>query len=73
MIHIRKVKTLSGMKYAVVAPFTSTVKNEDGTMSQRTEMLVADYRSGKEVRPAMFPYTSEGLRRAKEVQKILKN
>lgn len=71
MTHIYKVKGFDGtLRYAVVKEFKSITKGEDNKMVSRTEMLPVDYKVGKEILPAVFPLTEEGLSEARQVQKI---
>lgn len=72
MVHINKIKTLNGYRYAVVAPFKSTTKDKDGNMVNATTELVVDYKVGENILPAIFPYSPDGLEKAKEVQKLFK-
>jgi len=72
MVHIKKIKTLYGLRYAVVEPFTSTTKDKDGKVVTRTEDYAVEYKSGDKVFPAIFPVTDEGLAKAKEIQKLFK-
>lgn len=72
MLHIRKIKTLYGLRYAVVDKFTSTTKDINGNQVTTTNYHSVDYKVGKENFPAIFPLTDEGLEDAKEVQKLYK-
>lgn len=76
MVHIKKVKTWHGLRYAVVEPFTSTtfVEDKNGNKVSKvvTEDLVVEYKQGDKVFPAVFPVTPEGLEEAKYVQSIFK-
>jgi len=76
MVHIRKIKTLYGLKYAVVDLFThfpTTIdKYGKSHVNKVTEHLTVDYKRGKETLPAIFDLTAEGLADAKEVQKLIK-
>lgn len=72
MVHIKKIKTLYGLRYAVVEPFTSTTKDKDGNVVTRTEDYAVEYKSGDNVFPAIFPVTDEGLAKAKDIQKLFK-
>ena len=72
MVHIKKIKTLYGLRYAVVAPFTSSTKNINGETITTTKDYSVEYKVGKEIRPAIFPVTPEGLEKAKEVQELFK-
>ena len=71
MVHIRTVKTFSGeKKYAVVDKFKSITQDKEGNIVTKEEFLPVDYKVGKRVESAVFPYTEEGLKKAKEIQKI---
>lgn len=74
MVHIKIIKTFMGeKKYAVVDEFNHTTQDINENEITRKSILVVDYKSGNTNYPAIFPYTEEGLEKAKEVQKILKN
>lgn len=81
MVHIRKINTLYGQKYAVVDLFTHypTKMNRFGkpetskTVGYFTVDYVAVENKKKVTVPAIFDLTAEGLAEAKEVQKLLKN
>lgn len=77
MVHIRKINTLYGQKYAVVDLFTHypTKMNRFGKpeTSKAVGYFTIDYKVGKENFPAIFDLTDEGLADAKEVQRLLKN
>lgn len=70
MANIKKVKNIYGVHYAVVESFTSTTKNLDNKEVVTTEELVVEYKNGSLVQPALFPVTDEGLKQAREVQKL---
>jgi hypothetical protein len=87
MVHIKKVKLFNGeLRYAVVEPFTSTVivkeqpkgegEKAKKKVIEKTEHLVVDYKTGtginEQILPAIFPVTAEGLKQAKEIQKLFK-
>jgi hypothetical protein len=80
MVHIKKIKTFYGVKYAVVDSFTSTTVVEDklGKMTSRTETkdYPVEYAIGtgkdKMTLPAIFDVTEEGLEKAKEIQALYK-
>ena len=76
MVHIRKINTMYGLKYAVVDLFThfpTTIdKYGKSHVNKVTEYLTVDYKQGKETLPAIFDLTAEGLADAKEVQKLIK-
>ena len=72
MVHIKKIKTLYGLRYAVVEPFTSTTKDKDGNFVTKTEEHAVEYKQGDKVFPAIFPVTAEGLEKAKEIQNLFK-
>jgi len=72
MVHIRKIKTLYGLRYAVVDEFTSTTKDKDGKVITKTEYHAIEYKQGDKIFPAIFPVTEEGLEKAKEIQSIFK-
>ena len=83
MLHIRKIKTLHGLRYAVVDLYTHftpkldklgnpiKVKGKVEYTKQETYHAV-DYGKGKNIKVAIFPVTKEGLAQAKEVQKLFK-
>lgn len=84
MVHIRKIKLFNGeLRYAVVAPFTSTVVVKEKSkvegekaktrVIEKTETLPVEYSVNKEIFPAVFPLTEEGLEKAKEIQALFKN
>jgi hypothetical protein len=77
MLHIRKVKTFSGLKYAVVDEFTYVTTDSEGKTVKKTEHFPVEYKTGTgfntRIEPALFPVTEEGLKRAKEIQKLFKN
>lgn len=70
MAHIKKIKTIYGMRYAVVEPFTSETKNLKGEKVVTTKEYSVEYKRDKEIALAIFPVTEEGLIEAKEVQKL---
>lgn len=72
MVHIRKIKTFYGIRYAVVDLFKSTTKDKDENVINKSEYLVVEYKQGDKVFPAIFPVTAEGLEKAKEIQSIFK-
>lgn len=76
MVHIKTIKLFNGEKrYAVVAPFTSTIIVKEGKEKKvinKTENLTVEYKSGENVFPAIFSHDAEGLEKAKEIQKIFK-
>lgn len=76
MVHIKKIKTLQGLRYAVVAPFTSTTKDINNNTVTTTADYAVEYKNGEgknaNVLPAIFPVTAEGLKQAKEIQKLFK-
>lgn len=76
MVHIRKIKTWYGLKYAVVDLVdtyrTHVDKNGKVSYEKVKEYQTVDYEVEDEVFPAIFPLTEEGLNRAKEVQKLYK-
>lgn len=72
MVHIRKIKTLYGLRYAVVDLFKSTTKDKDGNVVTKEEFHAVEYKQGDKVFPAIFPVTAEGLEKAKEIQSIFK-
>ncbi|MFJ7982448.1 hypothetical protein ACIQ1D_19480 [Lysinibacillus xylanilyticus] len=83
MIHIRKIKTMYGLRYAVVDLFTHytpkidrmgnpiKVKGKVDYNKQETYHAV-EYGKGKNTKLAIFPLTKQGLEQAKEVQKLFK-
>lgn len=87
MLHIKTIKLFNGEKrYAVVAPFTSTVIVKESSkvegekakkkVIEKTENLVVEYKTGtgvnEQVLPAIFSHDAEGLAQAKEIQKLFK-
>lgn len=73
MVHIRKTKTWYGLMYAVVDKFKSETVDENGNSVVSEDYLPVEYRIGKNVYPAMFPLTEEGLKEAKKIQKLFKS
>lgn len=81
MVHIKKVKTFHGIRYAVVDSFTSTTviedRNGNKSVKTTTKDYPVEYKTGtghnERIVPAVFPVTVEGLAKAKEVQKLFKN
>lgn len=70
---IEKIKLFNGeLRYAVVEPFTSITKDKNDNVVTKTEKFAVEYKSGDKVFPAVFPVTTEGLAKAKEVLKSLK-
>lgn len=72
MVHIRKIKTLYGLRYAVVDLFKFATKDNDGNIVTKEEYHAVEYKQGDKVFPAIFPVTEEGLEKAKEIQTIFK-
>lgn len=83
MLHIRKIKTMYGVRYAVVDLFTHYTPKIDrlGNPSKKNGKVdydkqetyhAVEYGTGKNIRPAIFPVTESGLAQAKEVQKLFK-
>ena len=83
MLHIRKIKTLYGLKYAVVDLFTyytpkldrfgNQIKKNGEIIYDKNESYHAvEYGSDRNTRPAIFPLTESGLQQAKEVQDVFK-
>ena len=83
MLHIRKINTWYGLRYAVVDLFTHyspkldrfgkpIKKNNKVEYNKQETYHAVDYGTGKNIRPAIFPVTKEGLAQAKEVQKLFK-
>lgn len=82
MLHIRKIKTLYGLKYAVVDLFTHYAPKLDkkgqplsnGKLEyEKKEVYHAvEYGKGMDTKVAIFPLTETGLQQAKEVQKLFK-
>jgi hypothetical protein len=72
MLHIKKIKTWYGVRYAVVEPFTSYTTTAD----KKTVKVVADYpveyKTANGLAVAVFPLTAEGLAKAKEVRNLFK-
>lgn len=67
-MHINKVKTWNGLRYAIVDEFTSI--NTKGV--KKTDELVVEYNTGSGTQVAIFPFTNEGLAKAKEIQKLMR-
>lgn len=76
MLHIKKVKTFKGLQYAVVDEFTYVTNDSEGKPVRKTEYFPVEYKTGEgftaRVVPAVFPVTSDGLVKAKEIQKLFK-
>jgi len=73
MVHIKKTKTFGGeLMYAVVENFKSETKDENNNIIVTEQELPVDFKHGKEIVPAVFPLTEEGLQMAKEIQKLFK-
>lgn len=79
MLHINKVKTFHGVKWAVVGEVTRYKKEGDKCV-KFTELLPVEYSTEstlplggkmKNQHVAVFPYTPEGLVKAKELRKNL--
>ena len=73
MLHIRKIKTLYGLRYAVVDlfPYYKTVTdklNKKIEYVKTAEYHAVEYKVGNTIRVATFEVSDEGLKRAKEVQ-----
>lgn len=73
MVHIKKIKTWYGTKYAVVEEHVSEVSDEDGNKSTERNYFAVEYKVGKKVSPAIFPLTDEGLKKAREIQSLFNN
>ncbi|WP_341323382.1 hypothetical protein NSQ62_07880 [Solibacillus sp. FSL H8-0523] len=73
MLHIRKIKTMYGLRYAVVDlfPYYKTVVNK---LNKKVEYVKAaeyhsiEYQENGKIKVAIFELSAEGLERAKEVQ-----
>lgn len=83
MLHIRKIKTMYGVRYAVVDLFThytpkidskgNPIKSKGKVEYTKQETYHAvEYGKGKNIKIAIFPLTKAGLAQAKEVQKLFK-
>lgn len=83
MLHIRKIKTFHGLRYAVVELFThytprldhkgNPIKSKGKVDYKKEETYHAvEYGKGKNIKVAIFPVTKAGLAQAKEVQKLFK-
>lgn len=82
MVHIRKIKTLYGLKYAVVDKFThfepkldkkgNLPANSKVDYEKKEKYYAVEYGRGIDTKIAIFPLTEEGLQQAKEVQKLFK-
>jgi len=71
MLHIKKIKTWYGVRYAVVEPFTSHTVVDKRTITTTADYPV-EYKTANGLAVAVFPLTAEGLAKAKEVQKLFK-
>jgi len=68
MLHINKIKTMYGLKWAIVGQsYTFDKKGNKTPYNHAVEYI----NSAKEPRVAIFPYTEEGFIKAKEIRKIL--
>lgn len=74
MLHINKIKTMYGLKYAVVdTSFTYDNKGNKVFYTHPVEYQGANYKKdNRDIRVAVFPLTKEGLAKAKEVQALFK-
>lgn len=83
MVHIRKAKTMYGLRYAVVDLFKhykprldskgNVIKAKGKVVYDKQETYHAvEYGKGKNTKVAIFPLTNQGLQQAKEVQKLFK-
>lgn len=76
MIHIKKINTMYGKRYAVVdlvTHYPTTVdKYGKHHTSKVTGYYVVDYKQGKETIPAIFNLDKEGLKDAKRIQNLYK-
>lgn len=77
MMHIRKINTLYGQKYAIVDLFTfykTNVNQKTGEVSseKKVDYRTVDYKKNNEIYPAIFEADADGLKKAKEIQKLLK-
>lgn len=70
MVHIKKIKTWYGAKYAVVKEHISQTTDDDGNMVKSKDYFSVEYKNGREIQPAIFPLTDEGLERAKKIQSL---
>lgn len=77
MVHIKKIKTIHGLRYAVVQPYTSYKKVGKNEYVAVTKDYAVEYQNGNKygdkISVAIFPVTPQGLELAKEVQKAYKN
>lgn len=72
-MHIQKVKTWDGLKWAVTEDFTRKVE-KDGKLVKVTERVVVEYIVGESKKAnavAVFPLTDDGFEQAKELRKQL--
>lgn len=71
MLHIKKIKTWYGVRYAVVEPFTSYTVVEKKTIKTVADYPI-EYKTSNGLAVAVFPLTEEGLAKAKEVRNLFK-
>lgn len=83
MLQIRKIRTMYGLKYAVVDLFThyKAVTDKKGqpvkqkgkpVLDKVQEYHAIEYGNGRNTKVAIFPLTDEGLAQAKEVLNAVK-
>ena len=76
MLHIRKIKTMYGLRYAVVDkfPYWKTIVGKDKKthLEKVEEYHAVEYKVGSEYKVAIFELTEDGLERAKEVQSLFR-
>lgn len=73
MLHIRKIKTMYGLRYAVVNlfPYYKTVTdkfNKHIEYVKAAEYHAVEYKENGKIKVAIFELSADGLKRAKEVQ-----
>lgn len=75
MLHIQKIKTMYGLKWAVVdTSFTLNKKGEKQFYTHAVEYQGSNYKQDvRDVKVAVFPLTQEGLEKAREIRKMLNN
>lgn len=73
MLHIKKIKTWYGVRYAVVEAFTSYTTTADKKTVKTVADYPVEYKTANGLAVAVFPNTKEGLEKAREVRKMFTN
>lgn len=70
MLHINKIKTMYGLKYAIVGTsFTFNKKGEKVYYTHPVEYQGSNYKQDiRDVHVAVFPLTQKGLEKAREIR-----